>query len=264
MSGIKETANMETQALATIEGPTLTAADIKARVNLIQQVAQAVMKPDVHYGTIPGTNKPTLYKAGAEKILATFRIAVEPVVDDLSTHDEARFRVTARATSQVDGSYLGSGVGEASSAEEKYQWRGIVHQKEWEATDESRRRVKFTRKGEEIFQVRTNVADVRNTVLKMAKKRAQIDMTLTVTGASDFFAQDLEDMPDEVREHLAGDEGGAPPVKEAPKRKRSAGRTMESKFGGKCCVCSNQIEKGDKIVYFSDDKAAAHDRCILE
>lgn len=256
-----------TTDLQVIEGGrqagALTAAEIKADVQLIQQVAKAVMKKDVHYGIIPGTNKPTLYKPGAEKLLSTFRIAIEPVVEDLSTQDEARFRVVARATSMVSGAFIGSGVGEASSAEEKYQWRGIVHQKEWDATPEDRRRIKYTRKGDEIYQVRTSIADVRNTVLKMAKKRAQIDVTLTVTGASDIFAQDLEDMPEELRQSVAGDEGKSAPA-EAPKRTRAGGKTMESKFGGKCCVCSNEIEKGEKIVYFADDKAAAHDRCILE
>jgi hypothetical protein len=47
-----------------------------------------------------------------------------------------------------------------------------------------------------------NPADVANTILKMAKKRAQIDMTLTATAASDVFEQDLEDLTDEVRENV--------------------------------------------------------------
>ena len=40
-----------------------------------------------------------------------------------------------------------------------------------------------------------NPADYYNTALKMAKKRAQVDATLTVTAASDFFTQDLEPLP---------------------------------------------------------------------
>jgi hypothetical protein len=38
-------------------------------------------------------------------------------------------------------------------------------------------------------------ADQYNTVLKMAKKRAQVDATLTAVGASDLLTQDLEDLP---------------------------------------------------------------------
>jgi len=41
-----------------------------------------------------------------------------------------------------------------------------------------------------------NPADFYNTALKMAKKRAHIDATLTATAASDIFTQDIEDMVD--------------------------------------------------------------------
>jgi len=47
----------------------------------------------------------------------------------------------------------------------------------------------------------TDLADTYNTVLKMAKKRALVDATLTATAASDIFTQDLEDYtPPEVAE----------------------------------------------------------------
>lgn len=195
--------------LATTEPKQLTASDIRAQVQLIQQVMAAVMKEGTHFGTIPGTQKPTLYKAGSEKILSTFRIAIQPDVLDLSTADEARYRVTANALSQQSGAFLGSGVGEASSNEEKYKWREAKCEQEFDETPVDRRRYKWNGKGDNAYrvpQIRTNPADVANTVLKMAKKRAQIDATLTVTAASDVFAQDLEDLHDagvEVADHDA-------------------------------------------------------------
>jgi len=49
----------------------------------------------------------------------------------------------------------------------------------------------------------TDLADTYNTVLKMAKKRALVDATLTATAASDIFTQDLEDYtPPEVAEAI--------------------------------------------------------------
>ncbi|MCR4374184.1 MAG: hypothetical protein NUW22_04985 [Acidobacteria bacterium] len=222
---------MTTTALAPVERHELaldrpaTAVEIRAQVNLIQEVMKAVMMDGVHFGTIPGTPKPTLYKPGSEKILSTFRIAIEPIVADLSTHDEARYRVETRATSQATGMYLGSGTGEASSNEEKYRWRKAVCQEEFDATPEDRRRSVW-KKGQngayQIPQVRTNHADVANTILKMAKKRSQIDVTLTVTAASDVFAQDIEDLPEGVREAVASEEGARPAAKppvQAPQRK---------------------------------------------
>lgn len=212
---------MTTTALEVAPTNVATAAEIRAQVNLIQEVMRAVMKDGTHFGTIPGTPKPTLYKAGSEKILSTFRIACDPEVEDLSIHgEEVRFRVRARGVSQVTGSFFGTGVGECSSSEEKYRWRAAVHQKEWDATGEDRRRIKYTKDGGEIQQIRTNPSDVANTVLKMAKKRAQIDMTLTVTAASDVFAQDIEDLPEELR-GAAEDTTGNGKTLESPQRRSS-------------------------------------------
>lgn len=175
----------------------LTAGDVRANVNLIQQVMEAVMKPDVHYGKIPGTPKPTLYKAGCEVLAATFRIAPSYRIEDLCTAEVVRYRVICVGTHQVTGHVLGEGAGECSSNEEKYKWRK-AYDKEYDATPENRRRVKF---GKEYStkQVRAEPADCANTILKMACKRAQVAMTLNVTAASDCFAQDLEDLPEHLR-----------------------------------------------------------------
>jgi len=188
---------------------TLTAPEIRAQVNRIQEVMNAVMKKDVHYGTIPGCgDKPALFKPGAEKLLSTFRIAIKPIVIDLSTSDEVHYRIEAEATNMVSGGYLGSGIGEASSNEEKYCWRKSVCDEEFDATPEDRRRVKWGKyygKISQLKQVRTNPADIANTVLKMAKKRAIVDACLTVTAASDCFTQDIEDLPEDLAENVAGE-----------------------------------------------------------
>lgn len=174
----------------------LTAAEIRANVNLVQEVMQAVMKKDVHYGTIPGTPKPTLYKPGAEVLAATFRIAVSYHVEDLSTADAVRYRVTATGTHQTSGTVMGAGMGECSSGEEKYKWRK-AYDEEFNATPEDKKRIKYGKYT--ANQVRTEPADLANTVLKMACKRAQVAMTLNVTAASDIFTQDIEDLPEELR-----------------------------------------------------------------
>ena len=176
----------------------LTAMAIRAQVNLVQEVMQAVMKKDTHYGTIPGTPKPTLYKAGAEVLAATFRIAVSYDVVDLSTDDYVRYRVTATGTHQTTGYVMGAGMGECSSGEEKYKWRKAASANEFSATPEDRRRTKFG-KSYDVQQVRTEPADLANTILKMACKRAQVAMTLNVIAASDCFTQDIEDLPEELR-----------------------------------------------------------------
>jgi hypothetical protein len=188
----------------------LTAADVRAQVNLMQDVMQEVMKDGTHYGTIPGTKSKSLYKAGAEKLMATFRLAGDPEVDDLSQNGEIHYRVKVRLSS-AGGQFIGAGVGECSSQEDKYAWRAAICKEEFDATPENRRRVKFSKyqgRVEKKEQVRTNPADVANTILKMAKKRAQVDAVITATAASDIFTQDIEDLPEEVIAEIVGQQGG--------------------------------------------------------
>lgn len=186
---------IEPRQLAQVQNRSLTAADIRQRVNTIQEVMREVMKRDVHYGIIPGCKKPSLWKPGSEVLLATFQIGPRIEVTDLSSDDCIRYQVKVQGIHHPTGTVLGEGIGECSSNEEKYKWRK-AYDEEWNATPETRRRIKFGKFKDK--QVRTEPADVANTILKMAKKRAQIDMTLTATGASDCFDQDLEDLPDHM------------------------------------------------------------------
>ena len=181
----------------------LTAGQMRDHVNRVQEVMKAVMIRETHYGVIPGSKKPSLFKPGAEVLCVTFRVAPSYKIEDLSNEDCARYRVTCVGTHQTSLTVLGEGVGECSSNEEKYKWRRAVCTDEFEATPISRRSIKYSvynGKTQTTSQVRTEPADIANNVLKMAAKRAQVAMTLNITGASDCFTQDIEDLPEELRE----------------------------------------------------------------
>jgi hypothetical protein len=200
----------------------MTANAVIARVRRIQEIKQAVMKKDTHYGMIPGCKKESLYKPGAEMLLLTFRIAAEPpIVEDLSTADSIRYRVTRNGT--VNGVLVASGIGECSSDEEKYKWRKSVCDEEFTETPEDRRREKwikpYDKAAYKVKQIRTQPADVANTILKMADKRGYVAMSILATAAGDIFTQDIEDLPPEIAEGL--EEGSTPakePIKKAEKK----------------------------------------------
>jgi hypothetical protein len=59
-----------------------------------------------------------------------------------------------------------------------------------------------------------DIAAQWNTVLKMGKKRSLVDAAKTVTGASDMFTQDVEDMPE------FNPEAGPPPQRTGPQGQR--------------------------------------------
>lgn len=204
---------------ALVSSNRMSAMEVVQHAAAVQEVMNAVMKPNVHFGKIPGTDKPTLYKSGAEVLCMSFRIADEYHVEDLSTADMIRYRVTCVGKHQVSDVVLGSGMGEASTGEEKYKWRSAVCLEEFEATPAAMRRVKFGKKKGGGFykanQVRTEPSDLANTVLKMACKRAKMAMVLNVTAASDIFSQDLEDLDETLREHLTDPDGDVP---EQPRR----------------------------------------------
>jgi len=180
------------------------------------------MIKDTHYGVVPGCgDKPTLLKPGAEKLLMTFRIAAEPQIEDLSTADQIRYRVAVRGTSIGSGAFIGTGIGECSSNENKYKWRNAVCEEEFNETSESMRREVWKKSGAGGYktkQVRTSPSDIANTVLKMAKKRALVDFTLTATAASDIFTQDIDEMEQELAAAVAGGEHVAT-IPPAPQRK---------------------------------------------
>jgi hypothetical protein len=128
-----------------------------------------VMRKDHDFGVIPGTGKPSLYKPGSEKILSMFNLAAQPQVEDLSTPDCIRYRVTITVIHTPTSTIAGYGVGEASSAESKYQWRAAVCDEEWNETPDDRKRLKW-KKGYQgspassTRQIRADMEDVANCV----------------------------------------------------------------------------------------------------
>lgn len=176
----------------------LSVAELVARKRKIREVMDAVMKPNVHYGIIPGTPKPSLWQPGAETLFNTFGLSPDLQIEDLSGPDEIRYRVMCHVRHVATGEIVGMGVGEASSNEEKYRWKKAVCDEEYDATLEDRRRIKWA-KGQggsvyEVKQVRAEPADIANTILKMASKRARVDGAKSTCAASDVFDQDVEDL----------------------------------------------------------------------
>jgi len=153
---------MMTEAIVVQQSEEMSVEQLQSQVVKVQQVMKAVMKDGHHYGKIPGCGpKPTLLKPGAEKLGFTFRLA--PTFEiETSMHNEGHreYMVTCTLTHINTGSIWGSGVGCCSTLEKKYR--------------------------------NVTPADVYNTVLKIAKKRAHVDAVLTSLSVSDIFTQDLE------------------------------------------------------------------------
>ena len=194
--------------------------EVTQQVRLIQEVMTAVMHKDEHYGIVPGTSgKPSLYKAGAEKLSMTFRLAPTFEIRQVDFPGEHReYQIVCKLNHIVTGAFWGSGVGCCSTMESKYRFRHAANRcpkcgKETIIKGKAEYGggyicfqkkggcgAKFSESDPAIVDQpkgkveNENLADQYNTVLKMAKKRAHVDAVLTATAASDCFTQDLEDL----------------------------------------------------------------------
>lgn len=236
----------EVVALQPVEsGSPLTAQQLRTRLAVIQDVMRSVMQNGSDYGVIPGTgDKPTLYKPGAEKLCVTFRLsAASPLIDSIEESGDIRYRVQVPILSS-DGSVLAVGVGECSTGEEKYRWRRPVHVNEYNAAPEDRRREKFQRNGDVWQQVRVNPADVANTVLKMAHKRAYVHGVIMATAAGAIFTQDVEDLPEGVEPHES-DQPARPPI-QPPQRRSEQGRRPAAPSGAGSTVVTTVRDVSEK------------------
>lgn len=155
------------------------ALEVRQQVNQIQYLMKEVLKPGEHYGTVPGCGKkPTLLQPGAEKISFMFHLVPTYEVrryDMAGGHRE--YEVKCTLTSRDTGEVMGEGVGTCSTMESKYRYRN-----KWV-------------NGSKVREENPDIADTWNTVLKIAKKRANVDAVKSTTAASDIFTQDIEDMP---------------------------------------------------------------------
>lgn len=201
--------------------------EVLEQVSSIQKLMKLAMKKDVHFGTIPGTNKPTLYKDGAEKLSLMFRLAPRYDIQKIEMEKGHReYEISCSLTHILTGNFFGQGVGSCSSMESKFRWRNaqrvcpscgmetIIKGKEeygggWLCyRKKGGCGEKFESEDKKIIdQVigkveNPDIADIYNTVKKMAKKRAFVDAMLTATAASDIFSQDIEDLQSNAKNSI--------------------------------------------------------------
>lgn len=196
------------------------------RFKVIEQATKELMEEGEDFGTIPGAKKPSLFKPGAEKLNNLFGLV--PTYEQLHTVEdwtgtdhagEPFFYYRVKCILRRGDIVIGEGEGSCNSWESKYRYRNserecpqcgkatIIKGKAeygggWLCyAKKGGCGTKFAENdpviGEQLVGKVANpdIFDLVNTVLKMANKRAQIAATLNATGASRFFTQDMEDLP---------------------------------------------------------------------
>lgn len=124
---------------------------------------------DVDFGVIPGTAKPTLYKAGAEKVCMAYGLfqhyTIETKIEDFdSDHPFCFYNVRCdlvKVATNGQEYILATGLGSANTREKR--------------------------------NGRNDCYNAANATLKIAAKRAMVSAALAISGMSSAFSCDLED-----------------------------------------------------------------------
>lgn len=137
--------------------------------------AVVTLNRDIDFGLIPKTKKPSLYKAGAEKIIAAYGLLQHYTIESKIEHfpapgiekDEPFFFYTVRCdlvrvASDGKEYIFTSGIGSANTKERRNGFNGAY--------------------------------DSANTAIRMAQKRAMVAAAVNISGSSSAFTMDIEDM----------------------------------------------------------------------
>lgn len=199
-------------------------ADFKSRIAVVQEFFRTAMVKGQDYGVIPGTEKPTLLKPGAEKLAELYGFApvVKAIEETTGLGGFYEVKVTVALISRKTGATVAEGIGSANMFESRYRYRWVWADKLPPGIDRAGLVTRGKRDNPQYRIENDDMYALRNTVLKMAKKRSFVDAVLSATRSSGLFTQDLEDLTDWMGE--AGEED------EAPRRQPSAraGRAREA------------------------------------
>jgi hypothetical protein len=201
---------------------------IRRRDTIVSAIRDGLLNEgiDRDYGTLPGTKKPTLLQPGADKLNSLFGLIPRFEITDKDLDwtgerhaGEPFFFYEVKCRLYRGDFLMGEGDGSANSWESKHRYRkservcpgcnqpAIIKGKAefgggW---------ICFKKKGgcgakyEEddpdiLEQIvgnipNENIADVVNSLRKVANKRAKVAATLNALSAHEFFTQDMEDLP---------------------------------------------------------------------
>ena len=241
--------------------PVVNVSTALTRYQTMKDFIDNVLNLNIDYGTIPGTStKPVLLKPGAEKLAAFFGLAVTYEIIEKITdwtgheHGEPFFYYHYKTKLLRNGVVAGEGEGSCNSWETKYRYRSadrvcpgcgataIIKGK----AEYGGGWICFAKKGgcgakykEDDPAITSqptgkvpnpDVADVVNTVQKMAQKRSLVAAVLNATNASDWFTQDVEDyvVNGSFTEVTVPEHQPAQP-KQAPKQESKPAKTPEKR-----------------------------------
>ena len=158
----------ENQAIVEYEKPKVEIKPYRNNYNVTIGNQNFELKRDIDFGMIlkkdgsPMSTRPTLFKSGAHRILTAYGLAyTSELIDKYVDMENGIFYYAFKATAYFNGQPVRTGYGCANTSEKSTGFaKGF---------------------------------DVANTKMKLAEKRAEVDLAIKLADASGWFTQDLED-----------------------------------------------------------------------
>ena len=246
---------VEPRSAASDLMPVLSIEEAISRRNTIIDYGRRVMVEGQDFGKIPGTEKDTLLKPGAEKLCTLFALAprfeIIQRTEDWTGKDhsgEPFFYYLIKCQLYRGERVVAEADGSCNSWESRYRYRNaerrcpscgqnaIIRGKE----EYGGGYVCFKKKGGcgAKFQIgdqsiesqpagkvkNPDVADIVNTLIKMAEKRALVAAALIATSASEFYTQDAEDSSHVQDAEYEVRQPEPPPQQSAPPKPNGNGK----------------------------------------
>lgn len=203
----------EEKSVAIYE-PAMKRQQAVALFNQIMEFTKEALHEGINsdYATIPGTKKPTLLKAGAEKLNIWFNLIPDPfitVTEKIPEDSMACGFILSVDTTVIlrdkQGNIRGQCQGNCNSGEDKYreQTRWLTEKKLKDqgllsdGLEHDDRPSQFG-DGKGTYRVYKVIANpnpyqLLNTLKKMSQKRAYVGASIQATATSGIFSQDMED-----------------------------------------------------------------------
>jgi len=208
------------------------------QIHAFQEFVRQNLVKGKDYGIIKGvSDKPCLFKSGAEKIIKLLDLAdTWEFVERVEQWPEGgipffNYTIKVKLVSLLSDQVVSEGIGSANSRESKFRYRWVPKKDvpTGVSLDDLPTRKRTGRYGEYAqYRVENeDIASLQNSILKMAKKRSMVDSALSVGRLSNLYTADLEDAEEAGREETGNANSHYPEEGEdkAPAPKPKNGKT---------------------------------------
>jgi len=154
-------------------------ATIQSNIQMAERLVMSVLEKDVDYGIHLGTDSFALRDPGASKIINAFNCYPDhKILYSQETEEIITFQIQANLISRQTGNLVATGIGSCSTMESKYGYRWVENPEDY-----GYKRDELTRRRRGKYRIpNPEIADLGNTILKMATKRAEVDACESLPG----------------------------------------------------------------------------------